>query len=89
MENAVGKSTGLCYIENRFYHNPADFPKPTPLDEMAKQRITYQEVFDQKFEEWKRMLPGEVHPYLELGCLKTPLLGQICCPVFGPRKYRS
>ena len=24
----------------------------------------------------------------EVGCLKTPLLGQICCPVFGPRKYR-
>ena len=35
---------------------------------------------------WEHQL---IEHEFELGCLKTPLLGQICCPVFGPRKYRS
>ncbi len=32
---------------------------------MRKSRITYQDIFEQKFQEWKRMLPHEVHAYLE------------------------
>jgi hypothetical protein len=33
--------------------------------------------------------PLEVLITTDLGCLKTPFLGQIRCPVFGPREYRS
>lgn len=32
---------------------------------MATKRKTYQEIFEQKFQEWKDMLPVEAHPYLE------------------------
>ncbi|MBF0278113.1 MAG: AAA family ATPase [SAR324 cluster bacterium] len=32
---------------------------------MAKKKVTFQDIFYQKYEEWKSMLPREIHPYLE------------------------
>lgn len=32
---------------------------------MAKKKFTYQDIFEQKFQEWKQLLPIDAHPYLE------------------------
>ena len=32
---------------------------------MAKRKLTYEEIYNLKFEELKRLMPYEAHPYLE------------------------